>query len=416
MNSFQFRLATLALLGCVAVSGCDALDDHDCYGAQGESKRQELKRLKAQAFAGSTATGLAGLAAIRAANPPPPPPPFIITTPPPHSLPESVASDSGLVRESLLKLTVGPVNGFAPLRRIPSYSSGKFIVQTTVRFSALNGLTLGQSGAGLRFEQPDFNASTGRFRFLTAIPDSSVNGFRVRVIDDGVFGVNTILSASDSTFSDIYRIDLRIEQTATELRYLARPASEPPVSGGWTTVHTESTPPEAASFTLAVGTKDAAPGAAFYFSDIALDGDAIGGVREYPVIVKLRDSIETIRAAQAKLRATTPDFAGAVADLDTAHAASDDALAQIGVALRDQDVQRPKAVIAARDTLTKLGKDFDASRAVLVKNDTRTIAAQLKKLDTIALKQNGVITNMLGFQAPPFAKIPTDLVSLRVPN
>jgi hypothetical protein len=289
-------------------------------------------------------------------------------------------------------------------------SYGKFTAQVTVATQLLDGLVSGQSLGFLEWRQPIPVSHTSPRRFYVgAVYDSSINGLRAIVSDTDGNQYGTPIP-----FTDTAEIDLRIAQTETELLFAARATPTDQSAGGWTTIHSFSEAPDDGFFHVYIGVRNVKKGGRFYFTNFAVDGDAIGGKEEYPIISDLRTCVDNLRASQQKIAAS--DLTGALTDLDAAILAHTDGLNRL----------RPKrfalqsvayAQIAVK-TLDKQTPILEAARAAIATNDIAKASAQLKKLEGVAMAEMGAMANLIGFTAPRLAtvlKTAPHIFSLRIP-
>ncbi len=291
-------------------------------------------------------------------------------------------------------------------RTFRNESFGKFTGQVTVAFNSLVGLTDGQSLGFLEFRQPKFRPTPRRI-FVGAVYDASITGLRAVVADEDGNAFGTPIP-----FSNAHEVDLRIEQTATQLIFSARATPADQSSGGWQPVHTIDEAPASAGFHLHIGIRKLKKLGVAFFSNFALDGDAIGGTLEYPVIVELRAAVEAIRAAQAKIVAVPANLPGASGDLAAAITAHDNALAKL-----QNDVFRMQTLLFAREaqsSLQKLTDDLAAAKTAVDSGTPSKAAAQVAKLNTVAGAELAAMANLLGCAAPNLKTAPA-LFSLRIP-
>lgn len=291
----------------------------------------------------------------------------------------------------------------------PNDSVGKFIAQTTVAYGSIKELSSGESAAGLEFLQPKAQVGEQRF-FFKGVYDSTINGLSTDITD--AFGDH---QGVPMAFSNTRQIDLRIEQTDTQLIFSARKTPANQSDGGWVPVCTLDVPLDPAPFHIFIGMVGVQKGGKMYFTNFALDGDAIGGEVEYSVIAHLRTSVETIRSAQAKINLASPDLPGALADVDAAIAANNAGVDDIQTGIVDHTFQRGRAPILARKSLTTVTKDLAAARAALALQDQTKAKAQLAKLDTVAGAQMSTMALMLGWKTPNLKAAPQNIFSFRIP-
>lgn len=391
MSRLSFPWQWLVMVGAVGfLAGCEA--KQNCYdGGTLASKLQREKALKEEL-----------------ANIPKAPKPG--WTPPANLPPDYQFQQPGSLPRKAVRAEAGPAGPFPPFTGIPNSSKGTFLSQVTVSFSELDGLNIGESAGGLRFVQPEWKNGIGRERFLGARPDESIYGMKVFMGDPDGTEFSVIRD-----FPGAYLVDLQIEQTADFLIFRARATPDPVVPGGWTLVFVENSPVDPAPFNLAVGLSQVEEGGAFYFHGFAVEGEGIGGESEGPIVLKLRDSVEAFQSASGKITAAVQDLPGALTDLDAAIEAHGVALTLLKIAMVDKTLQKGSTSVAARKTLEKMPKDLAAIRLGVATLDPKMAKPQVAKIDKALRTEQGVMSNLLGWKAPPIGKIPQDIFSLRVP-
>lgn len=288
----------------------------------------------------------------------------------------------------------------------PNQSFGKFTAQVTVAANSQIGLVDGESRAFLEFRQPTLQPVARRL-YIAAVYDQAILGFRAVVsgIDGTSFGIPL-------PFPDLSEIDLRIQQTETQLIFSARATPADQAAGGWTPIYTLETPPDPSYFHVYVGIRYVKKHGVFFFTNFALDGDAIGGELEYPVITDFRASVDAIRAAQVKLNVALPDFTAALVDLDRAITANGDAQAKI-----DDRLHQMQSVFYAKNALkTAQGaaKELATIRNAVAAQNSAKLKPQLAKLETVATAQLSAMGNMLGWSVRNLKSAPK-LFSVRIP-
>jgi hypothetical protein len=282
----------------------------------------------------------------------------------------------------------------------------------TVATQELDGLVDGQSLGFLEWRQPIPVAHPSPRRFYVgAVYDASINGLRAIVSDTDGNQYGTPVG-----FNDAAEVDLRIAQTDTELLFAARQTPADQSAGGWTTIHSFSEPPDDGFFHVYIGVRNVKKGGRFYFTNFAVDGDAIGGKNEYPIIANLRICTERLHAAQDKITAATPDLPGALVDLDAAVQAHDSALSDLK--MKRYYLQSVAYAQLAVKVLDKQTPILAAARTAIATGDPAKAATQVKKLDGVIMADMGAMANLIGFTAPSLAaalKAAPHLFSLRIP-
>jgi len=381
MNTFRLRFRLLLALGALfLVTGCD-----DC--------RKLNDDLSAARAAVLFQQGVAALAAN-----------------PTHALPEHGAQpEADVVVEPIKRpRIVLRAKGETALSAvgIPNKSYGKFIAQVTVAPLTRVGLVDGQSAAFLEMRQPRATGGPRRFS-LGAVFDATADGLRVIVSDpEGPTQFGTPV-----TFNGKYEVDLRIQQTDTQLIFSTRETPADQSAGGWTVVHTAALALDASFFHVSIGMRKIGRGGAIGFTHFAIDGDAIGGPAAYPIIAKARESFEAVEAAQAKLRTASPDLAAVAADLDNALTLNEDAATLFTSGGTFENA--PIAFVATVGFNRARAAIMGAIQAVEMQNVAKA-KAQLAPLDAVRQSQQQAMANLLGWVVPRL-RADAELFSLRIP-
>lgn len=290
---------------------------------------------------------------------------------------------------------------------MPNGSVGKFIAQATVALAPVKGLTNGQSLVGLAFAQGRPGTASERVFYMSATYNSTINGYTATA-------AGLVSNFATMNFSNISQLDLRIEETDTQFILSARETPANQSAGGWMQIHAENAALSPLPFHSYIGVQHVQKGATAYFTNFAMDGDAIAGVTGYSIITDLRASVEAIRSAQAKIEVAAPDLAGAATDLQTAATKNDSALAKINLALADFALERPGGGIVALKVVKAAVKGLADAHTAVATGDPKKAKPQIAKLDTVAGSQLSAIANMLGWKAPNLKSAPP-IFSLRIP-
>jgi hypothetical protein len=289
----------------------------------------------------------------------------------------------------------------------PNKSFGKFKGQVSVAYNSLVGLADGQSLAFLEFRQPTAKPTPRRL-YIAAVYDQVNQGLRAIVSDPDGLSFGTPISFPNTT-----ELDLRIEQTATDLIFSARATPADQSAGGWMPVFTSNTAVDPGFFHLYVGIRHMNKRGVFFFNNFALQGDNIGGTTEYSIILDLRTSIEAIRRAVDRINAGTPaDLTNARNDLDAAIAATNSGLMLLEG--RTFLLQSPDFGKLAEKTLQKVATSLPPAREGVATLEPAKARAQLSKLDKAVLDELSATANLLGWSVSSLKPAP-HLFSLRVP-
>ncbi len=309
-----------------------------------------------------------------------------------------------------LSMKAGPPGPFPRFRNLPNTSTGTFICQTTIAYAGTTGLRSGQSAAGIRSLQPDFPAGS-RTRYIGAVYHEPSDGWLVYVTNLGStqFGPTRLVGGT-------HQVDVRMEQTDTALVFSYRPTPSDQSAEDWIVIFSESTAPDPAPLTLGIGLINVDEDATFYFTHLAMDGEAIGGEAESTVLRPLRTTVEALRLAHAKLSLAAPDFPGALLDLDAAIAAHRQARKALKTAFVDYTLQHPTAGLVAQKGLVTAEKSLLALRAVVaVTSDPNKAKAQLPKLKKLEGDHLAAMVNIFGRKSPSVKGLPPELIYLSVP-
>ena len=288
----------------------------------------------------------------------------------------------------------------------PNNSFGKFTGQVTVAYNSATGLIDGQSAALLEFRQP-LAASAARRLHIAAVYDAPNHGLKAVVSD-----LEGTTYGTSIDFANAREVDLRIERTDTQFIFSARATPADQSAGGWMPVYTLAAAPDTAAFHIYIGAQNLKKGGIFGFNHFALDGEAIGGTSEFPIVSSLRDSAEAIQSAQLKIGAATPDLAGAAADLNTAVAANADAINAIEDTI--YYFQNGFYGNKALKRLVLLHKTLSAAKVAVATLDQKKASPQLAKLDGVLEGQFVAMANLLGLNTTKPSYVP-NFFFLRVP-
>lgn len=290
----------------------------------------------------------------------------------------------------------------------PNRSYGKFTAQVTVAFNSIVGLLDGTTCAFLEVRQPELEPEPRRLG-VAAFYDAINEGLLVQVMaaDGTRFG-------TPMPFPNQSEVDLRIQQTATQLMFFARLTPGDQSAGGWQQVHVLDFPENDEWFRVYTGVRALDKAGAAFFANFALDGDAIGGKVEYPMIANVRASVEAIRSAQVKIRLAAPDLDGALLDLDASIAANAAAILQMNDIQKFYQLQDVHYGKKAKETLNSTAGSLDSIRAAVALRVASKASAQLAKLDTTAGAQLSAMGNLLGWNVPNLKSAP-QIFSLRIP-
>ncbi|MEA3186394.1 MAG: hypothetical protein QOD99_224 [Chthoniobacter sp.] len=280
---------------------------------------------------------------------------------------------------------------------VPNWSTGKFVAQVTVSYLKTLGLTDHKSRGVFRLYRVD-NDLNDTGVSLSAIYDA---------VQDGLIAQSSTSDTTATPFAGAHALDVRIEQTDTQLLLSARktPALGSPPDA-WTPVATIAEPLTDKRYKILVGIVDVDKGGSFHFSDLRMNGDAVGGAVEYTVIAKCEAADDAIRAAQEKLALAAPDFAGASADLDTAATETGAATSTLNDAVQASTLQGTTQSGGALTLLDQAAQKIAAVKSAIATQNVRKAHAQNKPLNLVAGAEEGAIANLLGAKTPNLKPLP----------
>ena len=256
---------------------------------------------------------------------------------------------------------------------------GKFIAQVSVSFLNTTDFIDRQSTGFLQVYRPgtaDVSLIVGARYY------SNINGLRAVVENGGFFGGSP--RGRPIFFSSTHEIDLRIEQTATQLIFSARR----PSAGAWTSLYTLDNAPSTQGYTPSIGVSNLNKNAKVYFDNFCLNAEYAGGIQEMSIIRLLRDANWALSQAQQNLTASTPDIAAATAHITTA-------TDKLGVAIVDAKAGLSASrFTSASNAKTALASLTTANKALL---KIKTTIAKLPSAKANAQSKaiTPVVTNLL---------------------
>lgn len=300
-------------------------------------------------------------------------------------------------------------------KNLPHQSTGKFIAQVTVALATDEGIRDNQSSGGIKFYQNEYPLgeeppAASRLRYLAVTYNSAVRGMHARVRDfDGNW------PGIAATFPDTTEVDLRIQQTDTQLIFSARPT---PTAGGpttWTILHTEDTPVDESPFDLSIGMRDVDEGATFFFKGIAVEGDGVGGEAEQRVIAQLKASMQSLEAAKSKLAGNFIDMNAVKADVLAAETALNAGYKSLMTAFVDLTLQSDQGAVDAKKALRTAAKDLAVVKVAMETLDPAKAKAKAATCDKVVLSEKTAMANLLGWKGTGLKKLPPDLFHLSIP-
>ena len=212
------------------------------------------------------------------------------------------------------------------------------------------------------------------------------------------------------------QLDLRIQQGDTSLTFFARPTPAAGGTGNWTTIYTVATSPGLLSYQPSFGLANMGKKGTFYFNQFYLDGVAVGGQAESPVILGIRDAVDSIQSAETDLQETTPDFTDAVTALGAAITSSTTAQASLASAITNKTLQYPHYAPAAEKTLISNDKSLEKIVAEVGKLKASQIKSELKTLNVIAGGEEAVMAEVLTIKTPNLDSAPANFFYLHAPD
>lgn len=270
---------------------------------------------------------------------------------------------------------------------------GTFLAQVTIAFNSAKGLTPGQSMGVLEFRQMAYGVN-GRRLFVGCRYETNPNGVTAIVVDSlgGQHGTTAFCA-------DAFQLDVRIEQTDTQLIFSARPTADAGAPAAeWTMLATFDTPADPAPFGLHFGMRDVKKGGTFFFRNLYFDPEQVGEDPEASIVDHIRDMIDACRAAKGAISATPQDLAAAIAHVNDALNANDAALAEANAALAAATFANVDGGKRCIKILAKRDKALIAIRTVLATPGVRAskVNAQLAKLDNEIGQELAAAANVFG--------------------
>jgi hypothetical protein len=305
-----------------------------------------------------------------------------------------------MTRIPALKMTATPFSSIS-LFGMPNNSFGEFTAQVTVSYRNTAHLVSGTSCGSLQIGFLDSNSPDGgTFYHLSAAYDSENQGFDVFVAD--AFSGQSL--GDRVPFDSTRDIDLSIQQTDTQLVFTARQHGD----DTWTPIYTLNATPSANPVRFAIGTRQLPNKGAFYFSNLRINSEKLGGESEGPIVAHVQAAVDATDSARVKISAQTPDLNGAASDLDLALSETNAAKSALSDAVTGGTLQSNTDADDAARSLASVATKLDKAHNAVATLQLAKAKAQLSPLKTIRNSEMLTLVNLVGadFGDVPRAKLP----------
>lgn len=293
---------------------------------------------------------------------------------------------------------------------------GAFDTRVTVAFDGRKGLDeVFGSVAELRVDHPDTAPLELYIIQAQVLPlaehDGASDDVAIFVFDkdhlDGSLG-------PDLVFPDAHQVDLRIQHTATEVIYQARPSvgNEDPETPSWTTVASVAALPSESDFRVGIGALGLGKGGRFFFDGMSLAGDALVQGDE----LELAGEVLALGAGLQNLRDELAASAEGdlIAFLDAICVDTEELTALVEQTLEQGDLPAGDDAVLALKTLAKLKKKLLKAAKLLPGalessgegENPKPLANVLKLLDQAIACNCVLMANLAGIRARHVDDIP----------
>jgi hypothetical protein len=289
------------------------------------------------------------------------------------------------------------VNGFVQSEQI---ARGPFDARVTVAVDKTEGLVSGQSLAGLELQRPagfEPLAFTSIVAAYTEDEEGDFLGFVVQAFEDPGVSIDVAQLIEGTA-----EVELRIQQTSTQLITMARPAPaggpDPgeQEGGGWMVVSTQNVLVPIDDFTLGFGASNLNKKGTFYFDFFQLGQVAPGPDLEQGYFTTLALAILDLGDAHAALTGEVPDTELAEDELNEARDrigdVQDDLLVEIDAGNLGDQIERKVAAKVLKRTL----KGADRLIKTLEKGKAKKPAKLGKAVGRVIDDTSVVMANVAG--------------------
>lgn len=307
-----------------------------------------------------------------------------------------------------MRLTSTP---FSPtsLYSMPNNSFGKFTYQAMVSYRALTALVSGSSCGSLQIGQVDTNSEDGGvFYHLSAAYKAENNGFEVYVANVASGQVLSDKVPFDST----HDVELRIQQTDTQLVFSARKFG----SDTWTPIYTINAPPSTNPIRFTLGTRNLPNRGSFYFSNLRINSDNLGGQTEGPIVAHVQAAVDATDSARAKIVARPPDLNGAAADLDLAVNETNSAKSALSDAVTAGTLQPNTDADTADQLLTSTATRLAHAHSMVATLNVVRARGQLSALKISETSEKLAIGGLLGLDFSMLPRAQARMLRAAFPN
>lgn len=192
--------------------------------------------------------------------------------------------------------------------------TGRFDARLTVAVDKTDGLVHNSSFAALEMQRPPGGTPLVFTDIIAAYLEDENGDFRG--FNCSAFTTGGALIGTPVLLEGTAEVDLRIEQTETELNTYVRPtpATSPALeTGGWTLVSSQAVAPPKDPFVLGFGANNLNKKGTFYYDFFTITGDGLGSETEGPIMTQAGQAVMALDEAREELGAALPDF-GAVSE------------------------------------------------------------------------------------------------------
>lgn len=296
--------------------------------------------------------------------------------------------------------------------------SGEFDARVTISIGSDAGLVsasspaniLSGSRAAIELDRPavPFGEIPQAFTFIAVGWNAEISGMNVATRQKAGFG-QPQLTLGTAMFEDTLSVDVRIEQTATDLVTSAR--ATPPVAAegdaGWQVVSTQAIAVPDDEFRLGFGVVGMQKKGTFFFDEFLLTGDGVGGDVERGLLDDLLEAALPLLQVR-ELLAGDPEAEGDLFSplLDGARADLDALIADIESAADGDTLQANTEWKSARKALAGTGKLLKSASKAAGSFKPKSLNIVSKKTEKALEKLEIAAANLMGLRAKSSKQLP----------
>ncbi|RKY18685.1 MAG: hypothetical protein DRQ55_12650 [Planctomycetota bacterium] len=262
------------------------------------------------------------------------------------------------------RVTIGAFQNFGSGEvRVPREGEGSFDVRLSVAINSAAGMLSEESRAHLKMRRP-LSQFGGEFTSVTATyMEDGQGGFLGLRLQ--AFEQDNVAIGEAQLFEGTAEVDLRIQQTQTQLITMARPSpagwpSADAPATGWTIISSQDIPVPNRPFTLAFGAQGLMKKATFFFDFFSFGAALLGPELELGLFHDLAGAVLDLGQARDALIAEPADLDLAEDELndarDTLVAAQSDLQKAMGADNLDETTQGKLAAKLFKRTLKGAGR------------------------------------------------------------